>query len=146
MTAHILAPVPALHLPSAEATFRAEGRVAFGSDAWEFWRKVTEATVWIVASSTGFPPNRLPGIDPGKLIFKARLAGTTEADRRHRHPDPNLRPASAAGDGAWTLFFEVDELTRLSRTRPVIGLRTLQGISLQRVPQGPLLIHDPEAA
>jgi len=140
---HVLAPVPALHLPSAEATFRARGRVAFGSDAWEFWRKITEATVWIVVSATGFPRGGLPGIDPGKLIFKSRFAGTTEADRRHRHPDPDLRPASATGDGAWTLFFEVDGLTRLTPPLSVIGLRSLQGIGLQRVPQGPLVVQDP---
>lgn len=141
----ILAPVPALHLPSAEATFAAQGRVAFGSDAWEFWNKAATGTqVWIVASATDFPTGGIPGIDPGKLIFSARLAAVVEADRRHRHPNPALRPATTAEDGAWTVFFEVDDLVRLPRPFSVIGLRTLQGVSLARVPHGPLAIRPPE--
>jgi len=140
----ILAPVPALHLPSAEATFTAQGRVAFGSDAWLFWSKAVPGTpVWIVASATAFPAGGIPGIDPGKVIFSARLAAVVEADRRHRHPNPALRPATTSDDGAWTVFFEVEELARLTPPISVIGLRTVQGVSLNRVPQGPLAIHAP---
>lgn len=142
---HILAPVPALHLPAAEVVYGEQGRVAFGSDAWEFWQKAAPgARIWIVASATGFPPSGLPGIDPGKLIFSARLAAVTAADRRHRHPNVALRPASTGGDGSWTVFFEVDDLIRLVPPLSVIGVRTLQGIGLQRVPQGPLNIRDPQ--
>lgn len=140
----ILAPVPARHLPSAEATFAAQSRVAFGSDAWEFWKRQVPGTpVWIVASSTGFPAGGLPGIDPGKVIFSGRLAATVEADRRHRHPNPDLRPASTESDGAWTLFFEVEALERMSPPLSVIGLRTAQGAVLTRVPHGPIAIRQP---
>jgi hypothetical protein len=142
---HILAPVPALHLPSAETVFARQGVVAFGSDAWEFWQKaLVGSRVWIVASATDFPSAGLPGIDPGKLIFSARLAAITLADRRHRHPNPDLRPASTEADGNWTLFFEVDDLTRLAPPLSVIGVRTVQGVGLQRVPHGPLNIRDPQ--
>ena len=144
---HVLAPVPAVHLPSAEATFAAQGRVAFGSDAWTFWLKqvALETCVWIVASATDFPKAGLPRIDPGKVIFRGTLIGTVEADRRHRHPDPALRPANPATFGASAMFFELADLVRLAPPLPVLRLATLQGIRLQRVPQGPLAIRDPEA-
>jgi hypothetical protein len=142
---HILAPVPAVHLPSAEETFRREGRVAFGSNAWEFWRKQTPgaATVWIVASATGFPAVGLPGIDPGKLIFRGTYAGMVDA-RRGVHPTPALRPASTGTDGAWAMFFELTDLARLAPPRSVIGIVMHTGTRLARVPEGPIAIRDPE--
>lgn len=145
--AHVLAPVPALHLPAAAASFARAGRVAFGSNAWEFWRRQAAGAtvVWVVASASGFPAGGMPGIDPGKLIFRGLLAGIAEAVRG-RHPDPALRPASTAGDGPWAMFFELQALVRLDRPRPVIGLVTLQGTRLVRVPQGPIAIRDPEEA
>lgn len=143
----ILAPVPARHLPSAEATFAAHGRVAFGSDAWEFWNRQAPGTpVWIVASSTGFPAEGLKDFDPGKVILSGRLAAVVEADRRHRHPNPDLRPASTESDGAWTVFFEVEALQRLAPPFSVIGLRTAQGVALTRVPHGPIAIRPPAAS
>jgi len=144
---HVLAPVPALHLPAAAAAFARAGRVAFGSNAWEFWRRQApeRTAVWVVASSTGFPAGGLPGIDPGKVIFRGRLAGIVAAVRG-RHPDPALRPDSTAGDEPWAMFFELEMLERLGRPRPVIGLVTVQGARLARVPQGPIAIRDPDEA
>lgn len=144
---HVLAPVPALHLPAAAAAFARAGRVAFGSNAWEFWRRQPAewTAVWVVASSAGFPAAGLPGIDPGKVIFRGRLAGVVAAVRG-RHPDPALRPDSTGSDEPWAMFFELDALERLARPRPVIGLVTVQGVRLSRVPQGPIAIRDPAEA
>ncbi|MCC6305490.1 MAG: hypothetical protein IT545_09870 [Rhodobacteraceae bacterium] len=144
---HVLAPVPALHLPAAAATFARAGRVAFGSNAWEFWRRQApgQAVVWIVASATDFPAGGVPGIDPGKVVFRGGLLALVAAVRG-RHPDPGLRPATTASDLAWAMFFELDGLERLARPLPVIGILTLQGARLARVPQGPIAIRDPGEA
>ena len=143
---HILAPVPALHLPSAQATFQQHRRVAFGSNAWEFWRtrQTGAATVWVVASSTGFPKDGILGIDPGKVIFRGTFDRMVDS-LRGKHPNPNLRPASTDDDGAWAVFFEIVDLVRLTRPLPVIQQITISGQKLARVPEGPLQIRDPEA-
>jgi hypothetical protein len=130
---------------SARQVLARAGRVAFGSNAFDILRRLEgqEVTVWIAASATGGP---VPGVHVGHVVMKGRLAGIVAADRRGRHPDPALRPETTADDGHWGQFIEVDEVTELQPTLPVAGLVTVQGQRLQKLPQGPLPIRDPEAA
>jgi hypothetical protein len=142
---HLLVPVPARHVAAARETLARSGRVAFGSNAFDVLNRQRgqDVTVWIAASATGGP---VPGVHVGHVILKGRLAGIVDADRRGRHPDPSLRPDTTSDDGQWGQFLEVDEVTDLAPTLPVVGLVTVQGQKLQRLPQGPLPIRDPGAA
>jgi hypothetical protein len=145
---HLLAPVPAVHLPSAMDTFAARGRVAFGSNAYDVLAQVAakEATFWIAATATDAPAAGVSGWTIGKIVLSGRLAAVTEA-RRGRHPDPGLRPRSTETDDEfhYAQYWEVEALTRLDPPLSPIGLRTRQKVALTRIPQGPILILDPQA-
>lgn len=147
---HLLAPVPAVILPSAVETHENAGRVAFGSNAFDVLSKLRdqEVTVWIVATAADAPAGGVAGFPVGKVVLKGRLAGIVDGDRRGLHPDPALRPAATLNDAEWHygLFWEVAEMQRLVPSRAVAGLVSAQGVKLVRPPHGPLPIRDPDSA
>lgn len=146
---HLLAPVPAVMLPSAMGIFAARGRVAFGSNAWDVLSRLTgqETEVWIVATASDAPAAGVPGWTIGKIVLRGVLAGVTRSVRG-RHPDPAIRPAAALtpDEFRYDQFWEVAELQRLDPPLSPIGLRTRQNAALARIPQGPILIRDPQGA
>ena len=145
---HLLAPVPAVHIPSARQTLIAQGVVAFGSNAFEVLNPLQgkEVTVWIAASATDAPPSGVPAVEIGRVVMRARLRGIVAANRRGRHPNDALRPATTLNDSEfhYGLFWEVEAAQDLHPGIPVVGLRTAKGVRLEAMPLGPILIRDPE--
>lgn len=134
---HIVAPVPAVHLPSAFAVSQEHGRVAFGTSAWETWQGFAdrEATIWIVATSTDLPATWDRSFEVGKIVLKGRFVGL-EPGRNGRHPTPHLRPDTAHSGDEWTypIFWEVGPLERV-RPFSFIGLKTTSGTLLKDTPR-----------
>ena len=142
---HILAPVPAVHLPSALETFNRENRVAFGTKATDLFQNLRgkDVVVWIAASSTGAPVGGIEGIEIGKIVASGKLDKTVDADEMGRHPNINLRPKTALDDEPWHLFWEVTMLEKLSKTIAINGIISTKGKKLTKIPLGPTQIKSP---
>ena len=145
----LLAPVPLQHLTDGAIVARDRGKVAFGSRAWEVFRRLDElrdglpVTVWIYASHA-----RLGGTP--RATWKARYLGQVEAPHG-AHPDgAKYRPPSTVEGGEdgtqhWALFWEVEELRELpaAEARAVSDFRGLDRKARYTklfVPEGPLLV------
>ena len=127
----ILAPVPLVHLRSGAGIARKTGFVAFGSDRWDFFRRVDEKRgdqripVLIYPSHEGVP---------AKDRFIVSWAGwyiEHVESRMGRHPDGiKHRPPSAKHDSPdFAVFWHVSELRELpDRHRlPISKIQTIKG-------------------
>jgi hypothetical protein len=143
----ILAPVPAILLKSATETCAAVGRVAFGTEAWEFFAKVNEEygqglPVLIYPTPRYGDPDKL--CDPGKVAFCGVYLGLTPA-RAGKHPNPAVRPSATINDTGWTCFWEVSDLVHIPKQdRVTITSLTAEvqrkPLSIGFVPHGPMLV------
>lgn len=148
----LLAPVPLEHLKDGAIVCEKEGRVAFGSRAWEVFRKLDElrydlpVDVYIYAShSEG--PLRL------EVSWHARYIGHVESIGGTHPEGMKFRPPSTAkyeddNLGYWAVFWEVEQLCELSLEEriPTGGFRGLGKHKPYRrnfVPEGPILIEHP---
>lgn len=147
----LLVPVPLVHLESGLKVCDTEGRVAFGTRAWEVLRYLdtqkkmqSEIEVYIYASLAA------PSI-PAKISWGARFVRYVDS-RNGAHPDGmRYRPPSTAGEDvpsqrAWAGFWEVSELTRFLEglVFPVFeltGLGKEKAYKKNFVPEGPTLVH-----
>lgn len=145
--AGLLAPVPESHLTAGEEVCREQGKVAFGSRAWEVFRELENQDdhglpVLIYASHSELRAGPT-------VTWIATYAGHVES-RGGAHPDGDrYRPSSATGsgeDGAafWAVFWEVNDLRRLPSDEhiPIRSLRDRRGRRYGRdfVPEGPILL------
>jgi hypothetical protein len=150
--AAILAPVPYEHLVSGLNTCAAEGKVAFGSRAYEVFRAFDQlvgkfpAPVLIYASDD-------QAKFPLKATWSATYAGSVET-ANGRHPaGMKYRPASTAqypGDnvGHWAVFWEVSDLSHLGHADGVLisslyGFRSKKRYTPGFRPEGPLIVENP---
>lgn len=113
-----LAPVPCVHLDSARSIVHLSRRVAFGSSKSGLSNIPAGLAVFIFASK---PPHVL--YRSGAYTWTGTLGDIVPAvekgSRSGKHPDKSVRPPSAeAEDTAFTHFWEVLGLTRLSSPRP----------------------------
>lgn len=146
----LLAPVPLEHLIDAVTVCNVEGKVAFGSRAWEVFRELDNerngvpVNVYIYASG-----------DPSSEKFEAswygRYIGHVQG-KNGTHPEEMIfRPSSTAkypGDnkGHWAVFWELDELRELEPheripTGAFTGYKTDKHYKKNFVPKGPLLVY-----
>lgn len=152
LPAHValLAPVPLKHLISGAMTCEKEGKVAFGSRAFEALAKLrdladnADCDVWIYASE-----DTAHGVP--KVTWKARYLRFVEA-KAGRHPDGmRFRPVSTGdnpGDnqGHWFIFWEVADLRKLE-PQEQIAISKLKGVDKKStfasgfVPRGPIVIE-----
>jgi hypothetical protein len=124
-----------------------EGRVAFGTNAFEFFMKLEREDrpeLAVVIQPTlryGDPDNY------GKLTFQGTYIGFVMADNRGLHPNPAVRPGivfdSRDPDTAAIGFWEVKNLHVLpariaAETMTAAGKKT--HLPRDFVPHGPLLI------
>ena len=149
--AHIalLAPVPLEHLVSG-ATL--QNRVAFGSRAWEVFRKLDElrggmaVDVYIYASDAD-------GDRDFKVTWQARYVRHVESKMGAHPAGMKYRPPSTENypndnSGYWAVFWEVEDLHRL-RQDQYMSLAQLTGFGNKKPyghafpPEGPLLIKHP---
>ena len=148
----LLAPVPIMHLNSATDVCEQNGRVAFGSRAWEVFRKLDEAAggepcdVLIYASHDSPVPGVLP-----KATWRATYLRHLDS-RGGAHPDgmkyrpPTTSNYASDNVGHWAIFWEVTDL-RLLSPEGCIPMSELRGdgkrdnyVSSFR-PEGPLIIE-----
>lgn len=146
----LLAPVPYEHLESGKPICDKEGKVAFGSMAWEVFRELDKerngasVNVYIYASDS-------PNSEELEVSWIGRYIGHVES-KNGTHPDGmRFRPPSTAknpGDnkGHWAVFWELDELRELepSECKPTgafTGYKSKKQYKKNVVPRGPLLIN-----
>ena len=146
----LLTPVPLEHLVDGEAVATSEGRVAFGSQAWELFRELERESgpgtpVLIYASHTG-------GLPDLRITWSAKFLRYVES-RGGAHPDgTRFRPPSTIEwredeDRYWAGFYEVESLRRLDEEEQfkIADLRDRRGKLYGRgfVPEGPIIISAP---
>jgi hypothetical protein len=148
----LLAPVPIEHLRDAVEVCKAQGKVAFGSRAWDVFRQLdaevngTPVDVYIYASMD-------PSAERIEVCWHARYIGHVES-RGGAHPEGmRFRPPSTAkyaadNKGHWAVFWEVDHLRELAPEErlPVgqfIGYGSAKAYKRSFVPEGPLLVINP---
>lgn len=156
LTAHValLAPVPLEHLISGADVCAKEGKVAFGSRAFEAFAKLQHEAngapcdVLIYASDA-------KASGPPTVLWRTRYQGFVEA-KAGRHPaGMQFRPPTTAqyhGDnqGHWYIFWEVSDLRPLTPAER-IDISKLKSFAQKGklaktfVPLGPLVVEALEA-
>lgn len=143
----LLAPVPLVHLVSGAEVCREQGRVAFGTRAWEVFHQLVDqagpdAPVLIYASHAEQSVGSV-------VSWTARFVRWVEAVGG-RHPDEDLyRPTSTQvgredDSGYWHGFWEVTDLRHLQPEEqlPINRLKGTNGRGFARdfIPEGPTLL------
>lgn len=148
-TVALLAPVPIEHLRDAIAVCEAEGKVAFGSRAWEVFRELD-------AERHGAPvdvyiyPSGDPKSEKLEASWYGRYVGHVES-KNGAHPEGmRLRPPSTAkypadNKGHWAVFWELDQIRELPAierisTGDFVGHKTGKQYKKNFVPEGPLIV------
>lgn len=146
----ILAPVPEIHLISGLETCEKEGKVAFGSDAWELFREVDEMRKGSEVEVFIYPSH----LDSDKpLLMSAAWHGIYVGQmlsRRGRYPgDKRFRPESTQSDRPnWAIFWEMENLCELPATERipipsfVSASKKITG-DRRSLPHGPMLVKYP---
>ncbi|MDI6711974.1 MAG: hypothetical protein QMD96_01915 [Anaerosomatales bacterium] len=148
-TVALLAPVPEVFLPEGKHLCEnpRRGKVAFGSRAWEVFRRLDALRgglpvyTLIYASHAGAPRP----VASWRGYYIGHVEGVNGA-----HPDgPKYRPRTAVEDredeGWWAVFWEVTGLEPLSVP---ISIGELRGFGAKRnyapfIPEGPVIIERP---
>ena len=150
-TVALLAPVPLAHLIAGAEVVKKNGKVAFGSRAWNVFRQLDAlrdglpVDVWIYAShaQVGGPP---------KATWRARYIGSVPATSSGAHPQgATFRPQSATDGGEdkaghWAVFWEIEDLRELG-PQEAMPVTHFQGLDRKAryakifVPEGPLLVR-----
>lgn len=147
----LLAPVPLEHLEDGRSTCDTQGKVAFGSRAWEVFRALDQER---------------KGMPVDVYIYASRAEDRRAVASWHAHyidhvesingahPSGMLyRPPSTAryaddNEGHWAIFWEVTALRRLQEAH-LLALTGFTGFGKARpyprdfVPEGPMLIEHP---
>jgi hypothetical protein len=149
----LLAPVPLQHLQSGKLVCAEQGKVAFGSKAWELFRRLDQlrarckVRTFIYASHSDT-------IGTPRVSWQAHYIGHIEA-QGGRHPQgTKYRPSTTErypedNDGYWAIFWEVEGLQEICENAQRTPLSQLTGLDngkpfkKQFIPQGPLLITYP---
>lgn len=148
--AALLAPVPLEHLQSALAVQEANGRVAFGSSAWETFAKLDTATSGQPCQCYIYASSRTPAATP-RVTWAATYLRQVES-RSGAHPSAmKYRPPSTAkypadNFGHWAIFWEVTDLRKLEKSEQISinlfrGLGKNQNYKKNFRPEGPFIVE-----
>lgn len=148
----LLAPVSLEHLEDGSEVCRKQGRVAFGSRAWEVFRKLDAlrnglpVEVFIYASHD-------PHVHRLAVSWKGLYVGHVESDNGAHPMGMRFRPPSTGkyhedNHGYWAVFWEVESLRRLQEDQCIPtgrfwGLEKPKSYGRNFVPEGPILIRYP---
>lgn len=149
----ILAPVPADLLKSALATCEEKGRVAFGTNAGDIFRKAAQVygqpfPILIYPTIHYGDPDRVSA--PGYACFRGAYLRLAPANPNGRHPEASIRPPTTISgsnpDTPWQYFWEVESLKMLPKAQHVaITTLTAEGqrkpLPKGYVPHGPLIVE-----
>lgn len=146
----LLAPVPLEHLEDGIDVCRNEGRVAFGSRAWEVFRKLDQlrnglpVDVYIYASHD-------PVVRRFVVSWKGTYIGHVESIEGAHPEGMRFRPPSTGkypedNQGYWAVFWELEDLRRLDEDQQIPtgrfwGLEKRKSYGRNFVPEGPILIQ-----
>lgn len=149
-----LAPVPIIHVHAMlEDMNLGRQSFAFGSSSIELFEKHVpnnceghDIQAYIYVTSTGESQLEKGTDRQLGILIQGRLCGWTFGDNRGQYPKNGLahRPSSAAmNDGPMTLFWEIDNVKRLSERLPISDFLAANAkpFSDSFIPQGPMLIH-----
>jgi hypothetical protein len=148
----LLIPVPLEHLIYGLAVCKQQGKVSFGSRAWEIFRKLDQlrngepVDVYLYATHT-----------PGRPSFKASWHGIylrhVEGIHGNLPEGMIFCPSSTAKYGNdnschWTIFWEVARLRELAPQKHIpmsrfIGWDKYWFYKTNFIPEGPMLVHHP---
>lgn len=143
----LLAPVPLIHLEDGEYVAKHKGKVAYGSRAWEFFRKLDHergelaVETFIYASHTD--------VRNLSITWHARYIGHVEGVNGLHPEGRRYRPKSTLewdDEGYWAVFWEVEMLERLKDPVPIAELCSYEtGAPYGKgfVPEGPMRIANP---
>ena len=141
----ILAAVPEVHLISGQDVCLNQGKVAFGSMAFEAFRKVDEmredkaVEILIYASDAANRPLNTEVTWHGLYIGHVQSRGGRYLKGSQFRP-----PSTASEKPIWAIFWEVQDLKPLSSPIAIASLKGLErGSNLKSrfVPESPLLIE-----
>lgn len=148
----LLAPVPEEHLLDGIDVIQHQGRVAFGSRAWEVFRdldalrKGQAVDVYIYASHAD-PPGPLEASWRGLYVGHVEsLGGAHPAGMRFRPSSTAQYPSDNIGH--WAIFWELSLLEPIP-TKERLAVTDFTGYGKSKkyvqsfVPEGPLLIEHP---
>jgi hypothetical protein len=148
----LFAPVPLEHLLDGAIVCEEEGRVAFGSRAWEVFRKLDDirdglpVDVYIYASHSTGPIHLVVSWHAQYISHVESIGGAHPEGMRVRPPstakyiDDNL--------GHWAIFWEVEQLREIPPderipTGEFRGLNKHKPYKQNFIPEGPILIVHP---
>lgn len=149
--AALLAPIPLEHLESGKDICVKEGKVAFGSNAFEVFRELDKIRDGLKVNAFLYASH-----DPGsqlQVTWHALYVNHVES-QQGTHPDGmKYRPSSTLkykndNVGHWGIFWEVEKLHNLSSGER-LWISELQSLNTEKyfakhfVPEGPLLIQYP---
>ncbi|SFI61029.1 hypothetical protein [Nitrosomonas sp. Nm34] len=154
----LLAPVPLEHLIEGVEVCEKQGKVAFGSCAWEVFRDLDmkakrdcndalfDVDVFIYASGD---PNaeRLEVSWYGKYIRHVESKNGTHPEGMRFRP-PSTGKYSSDNSGHWAIFWEIQQLRQLKQDErypsgAFIGYTTDKAYKKNFIPKGPLLVRRP---
>lgn len=148
----LVAPVPLVHLVDGCQTCATQGKVAFGSRAWETFRELDvlrkgmPVDVYLYASHAD-------GHHDFEVSWRGRYIRHVESIGG-AHPDQmQFRPPSTASNpsdnsGHWAVFWEVEDLEQLP-VHQRLALAEFTGFGKAKAyghsfpPEGPLLVEHP---
>lgn len=148
----LLASVPEVHLQSGAEICRNEGFVAFGSMAWELFRKLDVLRDGLPVEVLIYPSHAGESVDytvrwRGKYIGHVHSEGGAHPDgMRHRPPTTTSNPEDNLGH--WAVFWHVSDLQPLS-DEEAIPIGRLRGYGKKQpygrgfVPRGPVIVEAP---
>ena len=149
MSLALLMPVPWEHLADGETVCKREGKVAFGSNAFEILHKFQEGggvgTHVLIYSSH----EHLPGVP--EVTWRAIFLGMAKGEDYSANDLRQFRPESCWAEDrsglGWGCFIELADLERLADTDsiPVRDIQTRSGKAHAPdfVPRGPTVVTDP---
>ncbi len=147
----LLAPVPLEHLEDGIDICRKQGKVAFGSRAWEIFRELDALrngrpiSAFIYASMS-------QSVGPPTVTWRAQYIGHVESKNGAHPQGMKFRPPSTAkyqsdNKGWWAIFWEVANLEPLENSEQIL-IKDLQSRSgtfykPEFIPEGPIIIPAP---
>ena len=148
----LLAPVPEEHLLDGAVVCAQQGKVAFGSRAFETFleldgiRDGAPVDVYIYASHT-LRDGPAKATWAATYVGQAKAPGGAHPDGRRYRP-PSTFEYESDNKGHWALFWEVADLRRLSEEEAIL-VRDMRGWKHKSkydkffIPEGPLIIERP---
>jgi len=148
----LLAPIPDVYMSEGQTMCQSQGKVAFGSRAWEVFRELDHlrhglpVDVYIYRSHAN-PPSPLEASWRAVYIGHVESNGGAHPDgMTFRPPSTNIDPSD--NQGYWAIFWELEDMLGIPpadriRIADFTGYGKRGSYKRNFIPEGPLLIEHP---